>query len=76
MDRERYDALVTGGAVARRDADKFDAAAVSAEQDTARARALVSVSEETAGVTRSKRAGLEAALQTAHARVTQAQAAL
>lgn len=75
-DRKRYGALVAGGAVARRDADRFDTAAVSAQQDTARARALVGVSEETAGVTRARRAGLEAALQTASAKVVQAQAAL
>lgn len=75
-DRQRYKALVAGGAVAKRDADRFDAAAVSAEQDTARAQALVGVSVETAGVTRAKRPGLEAALQTAQARVLQARAAL
>ena len=75
-DRQRYAALVAGGAVAKRDADKFDTAAVSAQQDTARARALVTVSEETAGVTRSRRPGLEAAVQTAQAKVAQAQAAL
>ena len=75
-DRKRYSALVEGGAVARSEADKFNAAAVSAEQDTARARALVGVSDETAGVTRAKRPGLEAALQTAVARVAQAQASL
>ena len=75
-DRKRYSALVAGGAVAKREADRFDTAAVSAEQDTARARAMVNVSEETAGVTRSKRPGLEAALQTAQAKVVQAEAAL
>ncbi len=75
-DRRRYDALVASGAVARRDADTYTAAAVTAEQDAARARALLAVSGETAGVTRAKRAGLEAALQTAKARVGQARAAL
>jgi membrane fusion protein (multidrug efflux system) len=74
-DRRRFDALVAGGAVARRDADAYAAAAVSAEQDAARARALVAVSGETAGVTRAKRAGLLAALQTAQAKVGQARAA-
>lgn len=74
-DRRRYDALVDGGAVARRDADTYAAAAVTAEQDAARARALLAVSDRTAGVTRAKRAGLLAALQTAEAKVGQARAA-
>jgi membrane fusion protein (multidrug efflux system) len=74
-DRRRFDALVAGGAVARRDADAYAAAAVSAEQEASRARALVAVSDETAGVTRAKRAGLLAALQTAQAKVGQARAA-
>jgi membrane fusion protein (multidrug efflux system) len=74
-DRRRFDALVAGGAVAKRDADTYAAAAVSAEQDAARARALLAVSGETASVTRAKRAGLSAALQTAQARVGQARAA-
>jgi len=75
-DRRRYDALVSDGAVARRDADSFGAAAVTAEQDSARARALLAVSRETAGVTIAKRPGLLAALATAQARVQQARAAL
>ena len=74
-DRRRFDALVAGGAVARRDADTYAAAAVTAEQDAARARALLAVSGETAGVTRAKRAGLLAAVQTAQAKVAQARAA-
>lgn len=74
-DRRRFDALVAGGAVARRDADTYTAAAVTAEQDAARARALLTVSGETAGVTRAKRAGLLAAVQTAQAKVGQARAA-
>ncbi|WP_241659505.1 HlyD family secretion protein [Sphingomonas glacialis] len=75
-DRARYDALVATGAVARRDADSYAAAAITAQQDAARARALVAVSTESAGVTRAKRAGLLAALQVAQAQVGQAQAAL
>jgi membrane fusion protein (multidrug efflux system) len=75
-DRRRYDALVATGAVARRDADAFNAAAVTAEQDSARARALSAVSRETAAVTRARRPGLLAALQTAQAHVAQARAAL
>lgn len=75
-DRRRYDALVAGGAVARRDADSYGTAAVTAEQDAAHARAQLAVSRETAGVTSAKRPGLLADLATAQARVLQAQAAL
>ena len=76
LDRQRYAALIASGAVAKRDADTVGAAAVSAEQDEARVRALLAVSQETAGVTQARRAGLLAALQTAQARAGQAQAAL
>jgi membrane fusion protein (multidrug efflux system) len=75
-DRRRYDALAAGGSVAKRDADSFGTAAVTAEQDAARARALLDVSRETAGVTSAKRPGLLAELATAQARVVQARAAL
>jgi membrane fusion protein (multidrug efflux system) len=75
-DRKRYDALVATGAVARRDADTYSASAVTAEQDAARARAMLTVSQETAKVTQAKRAGLVAAVQTAEAGVAQARAAL
>lgn len=75
-DRRRFDALVSSGAVARRDADTYAATAITAEQDAARARALLAVADADGGVTRAKRAGLLAALQTAHAKVGQARAAL
>jgi membrane fusion protein (multidrug efflux system) len=75
-DRRRFDALVASGAVARRDADSYAAGAITAEQDAARARALLAVSGETAGLTRAKRAGLLAALQAAEAGVAQARAVL
>jgi membrane fusion protein (multidrug efflux system) len=75
-DRGRYVALVASGAVARSQSDSIGAAAVTAEQDAARARAMLWVSEETAGVTRARRAGLLAAVQTAEAQVAQAQADL
>jgi membrane fusion protein (multidrug efflux system) len=75
-DRRRFDALVASGAVARRDADNYAAGAITAEQDAARARAMLAVSGETAGVTRAKRAGLLAALQAAEAGVAQAHAVL
>ena len=75
-DRRRYDALVSTGAVARREAESFGAAAVTSEQDAARARAMLAVSRETSGVTAAKRPGLIAALAAAEAKVGQAQAAL
>ena len=75
-DRKRYAALVATGAVARSDADSFSAAAVTAEQDAARANAMLAVANETAGVTTARRPGLLATLQTARAKVGEAQAAL
>ena len=75
-DRRRYAALVASGAVARREADTFTAGAVTSEQEAARARALLTVSQATSGVTAAKRPGLAAALATAEAKVGQAQAAL
>ncbi|WP_232476361.1 HlyD family secretion protein [Flavisphingomonas formosensis] len=75
-DRRRYQALVAGGAVARSDADRFAAAAVTAEQDAARARAELSVAQQGLGVSQAKRPGLAAAVQIAEARVAQARAAL
>ncbi|WP_332790307.1 HlyD family secretion protein [Sphingomonas sp. GB1N7] len=75
-DRRRYEALVAGGAVAKRDADSYGAAAVTAQQEAAKARALLAVSQETAGVTSARRAGLIATLATAQAKVLQARAAL
>lgn len=75
-DGKRYAALVAAGAVARSEADRFSAAAVTAEQDAARARAMLAVSSETAGVTAAKRPVLLAAVETAEAKVGEAQAAL
>ena len=75
-DRRRYAALVATGAVARRDADTFSAAAISSEGEAARVRALLAVSQEGIGVTAAKRPGLLAALATARAKVAQARAAL
>ena len=75
-DRRRYAALVATGAMARRDADTFSAAAISSEGEAARVRALLAVSQEGVGVTAAKRPGLLAALATARAKVAQARAAL
>ncbi len=75
-DRRRYDALVATGAVARRDADTYRTAAIGAEQASARAQAMLTVSEREAGVTSARRATLEAALQKAEAERGRAAAAL
>jgi len=75
-DRRRYESLVTGGAVARSDADRFIAAAVTAEQDTARAHANLDVAQEGVNVARARRPSLVAALQIAEAHIAQAKAAL
>jgi membrane fusion protein (multidrug efflux system) len=75
-ERKRYAALVATGAVARSDADTYAAAAVTAEQDSARAQALLVVARESAGVTHAKRPSLLAALATAQARVEAARSAL
>ena len=75
-DRKRYENLVATGAVAVRDADAYRAVAITAEQDVARVSALLDVSHDSEGVTKSKRAILEAALQKAEATVARASAAL
>jgi membrane fusion protein, multidrug efflux system len=75
-DQRRYASLVTGGAVARSDADRFTAAAVTAEQDAARARANLDVAQQGVNVARAKRPALLAGLQIAEARISQAKAAL
>lgn len=75
-DERRYASLVMGGAVARSDADRFAAAAVTAEQDAARTRANLDVAQESVNVARAKRPGLLAGLQIAEARIAQAKAAL
>jgi membrane fusion protein (multidrug efflux system) len=75
-DQRRYASLVTGGAVARSDADRFAAAAVTAEQDSARARANLDVAQESVNVARARRPGLLAGLQIAEARIAQSKAAL
>jgi membrane fusion protein (multidrug efflux system) len=75
-DRQRYTALLATGAVARREADRFSAAAVTSEQDAAHARAQLLVSQESAGVTAAIRPGLQAALAKAQAKAAQARASL
>ena len=75
-DRRRYEALVASGAVARRDADAYRAAAINAEADAAKTRALLDVSRNQLGVTRARRATLIANQAEAEAAVARAQAAL
>ena len=75
-DRKRYDNLVSSGAVARRDADTFRAAAVTAESDAAHSRAALDVARSQAGVVAAKRPVLEAALAQAEAAAARAKAAL
>jgi membrane fusion protein (multidrug efflux system) len=75
-DRTRYDNLVASGAVARRDADAYRAAAVSAQSDADHSRAALDVSREQAAVTAAKRPVLLAALAQAQAAQSRAQANL
>jgi len=75
-DQLRYDNLVASGAVARRDADQFRAAAISARSDAAHSRAELAVSRGAAVVASAKRATLAANLATAQAAVARARAAL
>jgi membrane fusion protein (multidrug efflux system) len=75
-DRQRYEKLVASGAVARRDADAFRAAAITAAADADHSRAELDVSRGQAAVTRAKRATLEAALAQSQANLARAQAAL
>jgi len=75
-DRKRFDNLVATGAVARRDADTYRAAAVTAQSDADHSRAELDVSRGQAAVTAAKRATLTAALAAANAGVSRAQAAL
>jgi membrane fusion protein (multidrug efflux system) len=75
-DRKRFDDLVGTGAVARRDADQYRAAAVSAVADGERSRAQFDVSRQQAAVTHVKRLTLEANRAQADAAVASALAAL
>ena len=75
-DRQRFDSLVSTGFVARRDAERYRAAAVTAQSTAERSRAEFDVSRNQASVTTAKRATLQAALAGAEAAVARAQAAL
>lgn len=75
-DRKRYEDLADSGAVARRDVERFRAAAVGAQSAADRSRAQLSVSQDQAAVTAAKRATLSANLAQAEAAVARAQAVL
>ena len=75
-DRKRFEALVASGAVARRDADTYRAAAITAQSDADHSRAELDVSRDQAGVVQAKRASLNAAVAQAQAALARAQAAL
>lgn len=75
-DRRRYEALVSAGAVARRDAETYRAGAIGAEQAAARARAQLTVAQEEAGVALAHRPTLRAAVLKAEAEQQRAVAQL
>ena len=75
-DRKRYENLVASGAVARRDADTFKAAAITAQSDADHSRAELDVSRNQAAVIAAKRATLDATLAQSRAAVARTQAAL
>jgi len=75
-DRRRFEDLVGTGAVARRDADQYRAAALSATADVDKSRAELDVSRHRAAVTQAKRLTLEAGIAQADAAVAAAQATL
>jgi membrane fusion protein (multidrug efflux system) len=75
-DRKRYENLVASGAVARRDADIFKAAAITAQSDADHSRAELDVSRDQASVVTAKRAALKAALAQSEAAVGRTQSAL
>jgi membrane fusion protein (multidrug efflux system) len=75
-DRKRYENLVASGAVARRDADTFRAAAVTAQSDADHSRAELEVSRNQASVVTAKRATLEAVVAQSQAAVARAESTL
>jgi membrane fusion protein (multidrug efflux system) len=75
-DRKRFEDLADSGAVARRDVERYRAAAISAQSDADRSRAQLDISQDQVGVTQAKRATLAAALAKAQASVARARAAL
>jgi membrane fusion protein, multidrug efflux system len=74
-DQRRYDQLIASGAVAKRDAEQFRAAAITAQANAEHSRAEFAVSRDEASVTQVKRLTLEASLAQAEAAVASAKAA-
>src|SRR5258708_5144840 len=66
-DERRYDNLAVTGAVAKRDADLYRAAAITAQSDAERSRAELSVSRDQTDVVHAKRATLVANVAQARA---------
>ncbi|MCO7570058.1 HlyD family secretion protein [Pseudomonas chlororaphis] len=75
-ERNRFDTLVTTGAVARNEVEKYSTQAISAEQGLAYAQAMLQVAENDQAVTAAQRQRLQAQLQSARAKVATAQARL
>ncbi|WP_426702307.1 HlyD family secretion protein [Rhodanobacter sp. Col0626] len=75
-DRRRFDALIASGAVARRDAEQYRTAAVTAQANAEHSRAEYAVSRDQSAVTHAKRLTLQANLAQANAAVASAKAAL
>ncbi len=75
-DQKRYDTLIVSGAVARRAAEQFRTAAVTAQANAAHSRAEFAVSRDQAAVTHASRLTLQANLGQAEAAVAAAKAAL
>jgi len=75
-DQKRYDALVSGGIVTRRDAEKVKADAASAEAAAERSHAALTVSRDQSIVTDQRRHELEASLKAGEAQLDKARANL
>lgn len=75
-ERNRFDTLVTTGAVARNEVEKYSTQAISAQQNHAHAQAMLQVAENDLAVTSAQRERLQAQLQMAKAKVVSAQARL
>ncbi|MGZ0703719.1 HlyD family secretion protein [Pseudomonas piscis] len=75
-ERNRFDTLVTTGAVARNEVEKYSTQAISAEQNHAHAQAMLQVAENDLAVTTAQRQRLQAQLQMAKAKVVTAKARL
>lgn len=74
-EQQRYQSLAASGATSRNDADRYKTVAVTAEQTSAHAAAMLNVAQNQAAVTHAQRAEIKAALALANAAVVKAQAA-